>query len=140
MFWMVLVHTVLVLWSAFFMSKEIWAFISSFLLLIMMGVYLGFELIRQKLKSKRIAVYSDDEEWLPMVDEEGRILGKALRSYCHNGSKTLHPVVHLHLLGNNHTPFSAEKGNYKTDTAGEMGYRRWRSSSLWRNHRRFLEA
>ena len=41
MFWIVLIHTLLVLWSAFFMSKEIWAFVSSFLLFIMMGAYLG---------------------------------------------------------------------------------------------------
>ena len=119
MFWMVLIHTMLVLWSAFFMSKEIWAFISSFLLLIMMGVYLGFELIRQKLKNKKIAVYSDDEEWLPMVDDDGRILGKALRSYCHNGSKTLHPVVHLHLLGNNQTLFLQKRATTKLIQPGK---------------------
>lgn len=99
MFWMVWIHTILVLWSAFFMSKEIWAFISSFLLFIMMGIYVGFQFVRQKMKAGRGPIYSDQEEWLPMVDEEGRILGKALRSYCHNGSKTLHPVVHLQLLG-----------------------------------------
>ena len=38
------------------------------------------------------------EEWLPVVDEEGRVIGKAPRSICHNGEKILHPVVHLHVL------------------------------------------
>ncbi len=98
MFWMVWVHTGLVLYSAFFLNKEIWAFISSFLLFIMMGIYVGYQFLRQRIKAGKQLYYSDQEEWLPMVDEEGRILGKALRSYCHNGSKTLHPVIHLHLL------------------------------------------
>jgi len=38
------------------------------------------------------------EEWLPLVDEEGRVTGKALRSVIHNGSCLLHPVVHLHVI------------------------------------------
>jgi isopentenyldiphosphate isomerase/intracellular septation protein A len=130
MFWMVLVHTLLVLWSAFFMSKEIWAFISSFLLFIMMGGYLGFELIRQKIRKKSLPTVSDAEEWLPMVDEEGRILGKALRSYCHNGSKTLHPVVHLHLLGADRTLFLQKRavtkliqpGKWDTAVGGHLAY------------------
>ena len=130
MFWMVLVHTLLVLWAAFFLSKEIWAFISSFVLFIMMGGYLGFELIRQKLRKKNIPVSPDVEEWLPMVDEEGRILGKALRSYCHNGSKTLHPVVHLHLLGPDRSLFLQKRattkliqpGKWDTAVGGHLAY------------------
>ena len=98
MFWLVWIHTALVLYSAFFLSKEVWAFISSVLLFILLGVYVGVQFIRQKIKTGKQPIYSDQEEWLPMVDDEGRILGKALRSYCHNGSKTLHPVVHLHLF------------------------------------------
>ncbi|MCK9411186.1 MAG: NUDIX domain-containing protein [Prolixibacteraceae bacterium] len=119
MFWMVLVHTGLVLWTAFFSSKEVWAFVSSFLLFIMMGVYLGFEVIRHKLKKKNSQVYSDAEEWLPMVDEEGRILGKALRSYCHNGSKTLHPVVHLHVLDGNRSLFLQKRATTKLVQPGK---------------------
>ena len=130
MFWMVLVHTILVLWSAFFMSKEIWAFISSFLLFIMMGGYMGMELIRQKLRGKVNLTYQDAEEWLPIVDEEGRILGKALRSYCHNGSKTLHPVVHLHLLGEKQTLYLQKRapnklvqpGKWDTAVGGHIAY------------------
>jgi len=130
MFWIVLIHTLLVLWSAFFMSKEIWAFISSFLLFIMMGAYLGFELIRQKLLVRKVTTYQDAEEWLPMVDEQGRILGKALRSYCHNGSKTLHPVVHLHLLDQDRSLFLQKRaenklvqpGKWDTAVGGHLAY------------------
>lgn len=38
-------------------------------------------------------------DYLPLVDENGIVTGKELRSVCHNGkSMLLHPVVHLHLF------------------------------------------
>ena len=131
MFWITLVHTLMVFWAAFFLSKEIWAFISSFGLFIMMGAYMGFELLRHKFFSRKsLPAYQDDEEWLPMVDEQGNILGKALRSYCHNGSKTLHPVVHLHLLGHFRTIYLQKRapdkliqpGKWDTAVGGHLAY------------------
>ncbi len=38
------------------------------------------------------------EELFPLVNEQGNIIGSATRSECHNGSKLLHPVVHLHIF------------------------------------------
>jgi len=38
------------------------------------------------------------EEWFPVVDATGLVLGKATRRECHNGSKKLHPVIHLHVF------------------------------------------
>lgn len=40
----------------------------------------------------------EGEEMLPLVDTSGLVYGRAARSYCHSGSKVLHPVVHLHLI------------------------------------------
>lgn len=37
-------------------------------------------------------------EILPIVDADGTVIGSATRGECHNGSKLLHPVVHLHLF------------------------------------------
>ena len=37
-------------------------------------------------------------EMFPLVDDEGNIVGAASRGECHNGSKLLHPVVHLHVF------------------------------------------
>lgn len=46
-----------------------------------------------------IATQEDNrEEMFPLVDEEGNIIGAATRGECHNGSKCLHPVVHLHVF------------------------------------------
>ncbi|MDR1610401.1 MAG: NUDIX domain-containing protein [Candidatus Symbiothrix sp.] len=38
------------------------------------------------------------EEMFPLVDESGKVTGQATRRECHNGSKVLHPVVHLHVF------------------------------------------
>lgn len=40
------------------------------------------------------------DEIFPLVDEQGNIIGQAPRSECHNGSKLLHPVIHLHVFNN----------------------------------------
>lgn len=37
-------------------------------------------------------------ELFPIVDGEGRVVGRATRGECHSGSMLLHPVVHLHVI------------------------------------------
>ena len=37
-------------------------------------------------------------ELLPLVDEEGQVIGAASRGECHDGTMLLHPVVHLHVF------------------------------------------
>jgi len=42
---------------------------------------------------------TSDNEYLPIVNEDGETVGKALRRDCHGGAtKLLHPVVHLHIF------------------------------------------
>ncbi len=38
------------------------------------------------------------QEMFPLVDEQGNITGAATRGECHDGSKKLHPVIHLHVF------------------------------------------
>lgn len=38
------------------------------------------------------------EEIFPLVDIDGNVIGEASRSKCHDGSKLLHPVIHLHVF------------------------------------------
>ena len=40
-------------------------------------------------------------EFLPLVNERGNIVGRALYVELHNGNKMLHPVVHLHVVNSN---------------------------------------
>jgi isopentenyldiphosphate isomerase/intracellular septation protein A len=90
-------HTLLVFYSAFYMSKEAWAFISTVLFYILFGVYFIFELLKNKFMNLKYR----NEEWLPLVDEKGNVLGKAPRSVVHKNKDALHPVVHMHLLNKN---------------------------------------
>lgn len=99
MFFVFFIHTLLVFYAAFYMSDGAWAFISGGLFYILFAVVFGYEFIKQKLSRTR-QVIPEDEEWLPLVNEQGEIVGKAPRSVCHRGEKLLHPVVHLHVLNN----------------------------------------
>lgn len=38
------------------------------------------------------------EEIFPLVDKDGNVIGEAPRSKCHDGTKLLHPVIHLHVF------------------------------------------
>ena len=87
-------HTLLVFYAAFFMSKEAWVFVCTALFYILFGGYFGFELLRARIKNAKYK----HEEWLPLVDEEGTVTGKAPRSLCHSIKSFLHPVVHLHVI------------------------------------------
>lgn len=40
----------------------------------------------------------NEQELFPLVDEEGKVIGKATRGECHSGSRLLHAVVHLHVF------------------------------------------
>lgn len=40
-------------------------------------------------------------DFLPLVNERGNIVGRALYVELHNGNKMLHPVVHLHVVNSN---------------------------------------
>lgn len=112
-------HTVLVFYAAFYMSKGAWAFISGGLFYILFGVFFVFELVRQKIKQKQLL----KEEWVPLVDESGSVNGSAPRSQVHNGSKLLHPVVHMHIINRNKAillqkrPMSKQIQPGKWDTA-----------------------
>jgi isopentenyldiphosphate isomerase/intracellular septation protein A len=95
MFWITGVHIILVLYSAKYMSKEAWVFISGGLFYIFFALYFAVLWIINRIKTGRLS----KEEWFPVVNEEGKVTGKALRRVCHDGkSKLLHPVVHLHLF------------------------------------------
>ena len=94
LFYIFLLHTLLVFYAAFFIGNKAWAYISGGLFYILFGVYFLFELIRQRKKQQKLKT----EEWVPLVDEKGKVTGQAPRSQVHNGSNLLHPVVHLHVL------------------------------------------
>lgn len=53
--------------------------------------------------SNKIDVFAPEEnimEFLPVVNESGIIVGRALQMELHKGNKILHPAVHLHVINN----------------------------------------
>ena len=126
MFLITAVHIILVLFSAFFMSKEAWFFISGGLLYIFFAIYFVFLLLKNKLQNRRYK----KEEWFPVVNADGMVTGKAPRSVCHNGiSLLLHPVVHLHLFNSSGHLFLQKRamtkdiqpGKWDTSVGGHIG-------------------
>ncbi len=115
MFFIFLFHTALVLYSAFFMSKEAWAFISTALFYLLFGAYFAFELMKNKLQ----ALKYKKEEWLPLVDDKGKVIGKAPRSVVHNNKDLLHPVVHLHLINRKREIYLQKRSASKTVQPGK---------------------
>jgi len=94
LFWLFVAYTALVFYSTWYMSNEAWVFISGGLFYILFGVYFIFEFVKARIMRKKI----DNEEWLPLLNEKGEVVGKAPRSVCHADKDHLHPVVHLHVI------------------------------------------
>lgn len=94
MFFLLTIHTGLVFYAAFYLSHEAWAFISGGLFYILAGIFFVWEFIKNKYLRKQ----QSHEEWLPILDEKGNVLGKATRTEVHGNPNLLHPVVHLHVF------------------------------------------
>ncbi len=125
LFIILLAHTVLIVYSAWYWSKEVWAFISGGLFYIIFGlIFIGqWFYVRWGRKRSFPKPANLSEEWFDIVDENGRIVGKAPRSAVHGNPKLLHPTVHLHIFNRQGQVFlqkrSAVKDLYpgKWDTA-----------------------
>ena len=49
-------------------------------------------------ETRRFEPEVNDIEFLPIVNERGNIVGRAMYVELHKGNKMLHPVVHLHII------------------------------------------
>ena len=63
--------------------------------------------------------YDNKEEMFPIVDEQGNITGAATRGECHNGSKLLHPVVHLHVFNSKGELYLQKRPDWKDIQPGK---------------------
>ncbi len=135
LFYLVTFHILLVTYSAFYMSKEAWAFISGGLFYLLFILYFGYEYLKTKKMHRLTHIVSTDildqeQEWLPIVEADGRIIGKAPRSLCHRGDRILHPVVHLHVFNSNGYIYLQKRpldklvqpGKWDTAVGGHVSY------------------
>lgn len=63
--------------------------------------------------------YDNNQEMFPLVDEQGNIIGAATRGECHNGSKLLHPVIHLHVFNSKGELYLQKRPEWKDIQPGK---------------------
>ena len=88
----------------------------------------------------------NEQEIFPIVDEEGRVVGKATRGECHSGSRLLHPVVHLHVFNAQGDVYLQKRpewkdiqpGKWDTAVGGHIGYGETPEEALQREVREEL--
>ena len=120
---LLLFHFALTLYATFYMSTAAWAFISTALFYILIAAYFGAEIAIKYFKNKGV-------EYLPVVDEEGNLLGKASREQCHRDPSLIYPVVRLHvfnpkgevLLQRRSLKSDIEPGKWDAAVAGHVHY------------------
>jgi N-acetylmuramic acid 6-phosphate etherase len=59
------------------------------------------------------------QEVFPVVDADGNTIGSATRGECHNGSRLLHPVVHLHLFNSKGELYLQKRPDWKDIQPGK---------------------
>ena len=82
----------------------------------------------------------NQEEIFPEVNEQGEVIGKITRGQAHNGSKILHPVVHLHVFNSKGDLFLQHRPAWKdiqpdkwdTATGGHVDYGESVEEALYR--------
>lgn len=118
-------HTLLVFTALFCLSEGVVCFIKGPLLYIVIFLFFAILFVRNRMQVQRMR----KEEWLPVVNEKGEVTDSAPRSICHNGSKLLHPVVHLHIVNAKNEVFLQKRsmkkdllpGRWDTAVGGHVG-------------------
>lgn len=71
------------------------------------------------LTEKADIMRDNPNEQLPVVDESGNILGAVTRGHAHDGSKILHPVVHLHVFNSRGDLYLQRRPDWKDIQPGK---------------------
>ena len=82
----------------------------------------------------------NQQERFPVVDEEGTVIGSILRGQAHDGTKILHPVVHLHVFNPQGELYLQQRPAWKdiqpncwdTATGGHVDYGETVEEALYR--------
>ena len=115
LFFIFLLHVGLIIYSAYYLSNEAWAFISGGLFYIIFVFIFAGQWIFMKYIKKPIQKFdlTSDEEIFDLVTPEGKIIGQAPRSAVHGNPDLLHPVVHIHVFNKNGQLFLQKRAKDK---------------------------
>lgn len=61
----------------------------------------------------------NQQELFPVVDEQGNVIGSIDRGHAHDGSKILHPVVHLHVFNSKGELYLQKRPQWKDIQPGK---------------------
>lgn len=108
-------HVVLIVWSAYYWSHEAWAFVSGGLFYILLALVFGLQFFYFRIKNKKsvMSPVQPGEEWFDLVDEQGRVTGKAPRSRVHGNPSLLHPTIHIHIFNKQGRLFLQKRSSSK---------------------------
>lgn len=95
-----LAHAALTGAAALWWSKAAWNFIAGALFWILSLLYMLAWMtpaLARAYHTQKKKTPANSDEMLPVVDDDGNVIGKETRERCHGGEKILHPVVRLWL-------------------------------------------
>lgn len=113
LFVVIVLHTIAIVYTAYFSSKEVWAFVSGGLFYILFGIILAGQWLYMRFFRNAPAPRQSAEEWVNLLDAQGKIIGKAPRSQVHGNPDLLHPVVHLHIFDSKGRLFLQKRADSK---------------------------
>lgn len=113
LFAVILLHTFAIVYTAYFSSKEVWAFVSGGLFYILFGLILAGQWIYMKFFRHSGASQPLSEEWVDVLDPQGKTIGRAPRAQVHGNPDLLHPVVHLHIFDTKGRLFLQKRSEHK---------------------------
>ncbi len=111
LFVVITLHTAGIVYSAFYASKEVWAFVSGGLFYIIFGIILIGQWVYLKWFKRQTEAA---QEIVPVVNDKGRVIGKASRAQVHANPGLLHPVVHVHVFNSQHKLYLQKRSANKT--------------------------
>lgn len=112
-------HTGLIIYAAYYLSSEAWGFISGGLFYLLFVFMIILELARKKWNQIRLERKYADDEWFPLVNPEGKIIGKVPRTLVHDNPSLLHPVIHLHVLNRRGEIYLQRRAEHKEIQPGK---------------------
>lgn len=115
LFYIFLAHVGLVVYSAYFLSNEAWAFISGGLFYILFALIFAGQWIYVKYIKKPPTAFdlSGSQEIFDIVNPEGKVIGQAPRRAVHGNPQLLHPVVHIHVFNKNGQLYLQKRAKHK---------------------------
>ena len=118
LFGVIFIHTGLIVYASFYLSKEMWAFISGGLFYILFALVFAGQWIYLKFFKRTVSNATTAEEWVDIVKEDGKIIGKTPRSKVHGNPELLHSVVYLHIFNKKGELFLQKRSQQKGEFPG----------------------